>query len=377
MVTITGGAATTELEIGDEVLIEDQKGATVSAHNSVVVSITNDTTFTIKPSIGAAIASDAANRVYKVNKFDKFEKRSMRNIAVNGIPRQGSQTLRFMFKPMLNSLMMLQYFPLALLSAPLEIQIEFNPARLALVKRSGSSSSSDKVGYKITRPRFVAEMVEVDETTMDKYVKVWENGTIDLPFHSWRRYNNRVASSNQSAQLQFQTNLASVHGALTLLTPESTCDADGWAASIVKSQATFKKYDLKDYRYSSGSLKFPDYGVVQCDVLSPQAFAQLQLLFNNMGNAQFNNAINTDEWVEGVYDAAGVDTTYTPSKFLLCASMSKYSGGYLSGVDLSRSQLELELNFNSSLSENVSVKTYLLYDCTLRLSRKNGAIVLS
>lgn len=370
---------TSGLEIGDNILIEGKNAAEDGNFSATVIDITSSTVFEIDISPGS---SQTGTEIYILSKNKQFQRRSMRNLAVNGIPAEGNthvNRIRFVMKPFLKSLQMLKYIPLPLLPAPLEIQIEFNPAILALVKRSGTDGG--EYGYKITKPRFMASIIEVDDATMADYLRVWENGVLQFPYHSWKRYNNSLVANSTTGQFTFQTNLVSARNVLTLMTDQADTENDVKEAGIVKSQSTFKRNQLKRYRYASGALKFPDYGDVQCDdFTAAEAFSQLQLVFNTHNNTLHNTSMRVDDWCDGEYEVKNVDGreyTVSATKFMMSTPLSKHQS-LMSGVDLTHNFLQLDLEFYGTGTPNdINLKTFIMYDAIMELSRVDGILIKS
>jgi hypothetical protein len=398
--TVTLGAAgamagaltvfTTELNVGDRVQVVDATGGYTSI--VTILTITSNTAATYSPQ--AAPVGAAGSAPYLIQGVTtKYEKRPMRYLAVNSRSASGLTSgtvkMRFTMKLMLKFLSHKKYIPLALFPAPLELDIEFNPARLCLTECTvgGAATAGAKFGYRILNPRFMASIIEVDDTNMAEHVSAYEQGGLQYPFMSFRRYVNRLQTSETNAQFTFQTNLISARAVYTVLCNEASQETDVVAAQPAKSQSNFEKSGVTRYRYNSGALRFPDSRDVLTDDFSgSEAFAQLNIAVNHHSNTLHDTMIDVHAWSEGNYfddtagDFAGASKTNVATKFIFAAALAKHGSSFMTGIDLSTQFLQLDLSkAPNDLQGNAhtakQVKTFILYDSALLLSRSNGLLV--
>lgn len=381
--TVVDGGGTflalTNLKIGDEVSFECVVAGDHFTHRAFVTRVQTNLLFNVSPVPPVAVAA-GAGLIHRIDRLGKYEQRAMRSLAVNGFRRNdAANKLRFTIKPMLKFFQQHKYIPLFLLNSPLELQIEWMPARLCLVNRSTSVPATDVFAYRIQRLRYVASIVEVDDSTYNTYMDVMENGVLQYPYQSWRRHNDQIAKSVVTSQLTFQANLISARMVCSVLCPATTTETDVGDAGVVKSQSRFEKSGITDYRFSSGSLKYPDYGVVECDdVLSAEAFAQMQLAFNHHSNTLHDTRGGYQNWLEGSYNNPNATTVVNPTdyssdKFIMCANLSAHSG-FMTGADIHQNPLQLDIN---KAVEDVAfnLKTFIYFDSVLEISRANGVLV--
>lgn len=379
VITLTGGSALTEVVLGDQVNIEAVVAGDNFSYTGIVTDIASDTQITLSPNPPAAVADSANNVATKIDPAGSEVQYSMRAVAVGGISRANSANkLRFVMKPMLKFLQSHKYIPLWLLNSPLELEIEWNPARLCLINK-GTNTSNDKFGYRVQRLRYVASYVETDRDTYSDYRKVYEDGMLQYPYQTWRRHNNQLASDETTAQLTFQAKVNSARMVVSAICNQADTETDVSAANAVKSQSTFEKSGLTDFRYSSGSLRFPDYGVVLCDdFLGAEAFANMQIAYNHHMNTLHNTSSTYTGWAEGTYrDPAepdsNVDITYDSKKWQMAVNLSSHSG-FMTGIDLSSNVLQLDIN-KAAESAAKNVKTFIYFDSVFEMSRSNDVLV--
>lgn len=392
-VTITAGVAEIRdvLKVGDKLILVT---STMEELTTYVTEVTGALTFVISPGPLLAVA-DGAHRLYKINDVPKYERESMRYMAVNNTSSPSNNNvvdkeptlMRFNMKLMLKFLSHAKYIALPLLPAPLEIEIQFNPARLCLVECSEDPTVNAKFGYSINNPRFMAAIVEIDDLTMSEYIEAYESAGITYPYNTFRRYLNRLDANTASAQFTFQTNVISARNVFTVLCEESSTETNVEAAQNVKSQSTFLKSGLKRYRYNSGALRFPHSREVQTDdFVGSEAFAQLNMAVNHHSNTLHDTMIDVHSWAEGnYYDELGVDDLLgkkqkVATKFIISAPLAKHGSSFLTGVDLSTQFLQIDISKEAMDLDMVGVpplqvKTFIQIDSSVNLSRSNGALV--
>lgn len=259
----------------------------------------------------------------------------------------------------------LKYFPLPYIQnvAPLEIEFEFVDPRLALCLRDpASANAANKLGYSITRPRFVIALVEPSEKVRDMHDKQYNANGIWFPYLNYRRFQNRLAAQETDIVATIQTNVSSARHVFSVLAGQANDDAATVATQGVKSQSTFYRSLMNYFRFQSGSLQFPDYGNCQCgDAFASEAFAQLMLAFNLKENTLQKMRIAPWEWQK-------TDS----EKFIIATDLGKDNSMW-TGVSLKNNFLELALN---KTGQNVSYNlfTYLGFDCALCISKETLSV---
>lgn len=259
----------------------------------------------------------------------------------------------------------LKYFPLPYIQnvAPLEIEFEFVDPRLALcLKDPLSALDTNKLGYSITRPRFVISLVEPSEKVRDMHDKMYNANGIWFPYLNYRRFQNRLAAQETDIVATIQTNVSSARHVFSVLAGQANDDAATTATQGVKSQSTFYRSLMNYFRFQSGSLQFPDYGNCQCgDAFASEAFAQLLLAFNVKENTLQKMRIAPWEW-----------QSTSSEKFIIATDLGKDSSMW-TGVSLKNNFLELAIN---KTGQNVpyNLYTFLGFDCALCISKETLSV---
>ncbi len=259
----------------------------------------------------------------------------------------------------------LKYFPLPYIQnvAPLEIEFEFVDPRLALCLRDPVSALADnKLGYSVTRPRFVIALVEPSEKVRDMHDKQYNANGIWFPYLNYRRFQNRLAALETDIVATIQTNVSSARHVFSVLAGQANDDAATVATQGVKSQSTFYRSLMNYFRFQSGSLQFPDYGNCQCgDAFASEAFAQLMLAFNLKENTLQKMRIAPWEW-----------QNTSSEKFIIATDLGKDNSMW-TGVSLKNNFLELALN---KTGQNVpyNLFTFLGFDCALCISKETLSV---
>lgn len=365
VLTLTGGKALTELKVGDELIITVKYVHNASADNIVeskvqvvrVLSITSDISIVVEGG-KADIAENTVSNIQKVNNIPL----STRKFLCDGAQH------KLAFSLPLGSLQLMEFFPLPLIKnfGPLEIEIEWNSAIQSLVlQKSSDAAAGNKIGYKIENPRFVASMIAPGEIA-EGHQALYNDMGLVFTYKGWRHFQNGINSGSESAVFNIQTNLKSIKSIVSVITDRATADNDSDATQSYKSNSSFLRSNLNAYRYFSGALRFPEYSEVDLstDPLGSQAMAQY-LLAMDMYDSRLDSptSIRPYEW-------RGLDAT----KFVAAVSTSKYNDFY-SGLDSSNDFIEAEFRFNSALSSNVNVHTWLSYDTMLVLSKDGIRVV--
>jgi hypothetical protein len=260
----------------------------------------------------------------------------------------------------------LKYFPLPYIQnvAPLEIEFEFVDPRLALCLRDPVSATiaGNKLGYLISRPRFVVSLVEPSDKVRDMHDKMYNANGIWFPYLNYRRFQNRLAAADTDIVATIQTNVSSARHVFSVLTGQANDDAATPGTQAVKSQSTFYRSLMKYFRFQSGSLQFPDYGNCQCgDAFASEAFAQLLMAFNVKENTVHKMRIAPWEW-----------QSTSSEKFIIATDLAKDDSMW-TGVSLKNNFLELALSKDASAFP-LNVYTFLGFDAALCISKDTLAV---
>lgn len=291
----------------------------------------------------------------------EVKRRSSRAYAVNQ-----SSNIKVQWRLPVGCLSFFKYFPLPYIQSigPLEIEFEFVDPRLSICLRdSAEAAATNKIGYLISKPRFVAMMVEPSNKVRDIHDQLFNGNGLWFPYVNYRHYQNRISASSTDETFTFQTNLSSARHVFSVITSQANDDAATTATQAVKSQSTFYRSQLNYFRFQSGSLQFPDYGnCVTSDIWASDAWAQLMLAFNIKDNTVHRSRIRPFDW-----------QSTTSEKFIIATPLAKDDSMW-TGVSLKNNFLELSLN-KAAVATAYNAHSYIGYDCALVISKQSGCNV--
>lgn len=291
----------------------------------------------------------------------EVRRRSTRAFAVNQ-----SSNVKVQWRLPVGCLSYFKYFPLPYIQnvAPLEIEFEFVQPQLALVLRDSAEAAADnKFGYLISRPRWVAMLVEPSNKVREMHDMAYSGNGLWFPYLNYRHFQNRLGANDTDGTLTFQTNISSARHIFTVITAQANDDSATTATQAVKSQSTFYRSSLNYFRFQSGSLQFPDYGnCVTSDVWASEAWAQLLLAFNIKENTVHKSRIRPYEW-----------QSTSSEKFIIASSLSKDDTMW-TGTSLKNNFLELIMN-KAAVATTYNLHSFLGYDAALCISKANGCLV--
>lgn len=286
------------------------------------------------------------------------------------------------FKLMSNFLNHFKYLPLPMLQQ-LQIVIEFERPSIGLFmdkyNAAGLSGQNigapgvDSINYSVRGIRYIANMVEPDQSIVDKYMRAWKSDGVSLSYQTYKRDKksiNNTAIFSGEIPVQYH----SVRHILVGLMPDTAFVENGNALGI-PSNSVFRKHGLTNFIFKSGALRFPDHGPIQTDITyAPEAFTQLMLALNQHNNKLLDTRIRVWEWdntIQRSYSGVGGLNQFTDAtKFIIGVDTSRHND--FTGLDTTGQPIQVELNFAADVSCNVLIFT--CYDSILTLS-SSGAIV--
>lgn len=365
LLTLVDGAAIAELAVGDIIRIRGTAVAAATDQVARVLSITSNNVVQLTGGNIAITGADADNRVSTIIIVHKNSTlRSTRAALMNGgaLPGQavaaGSQKLVWQLP--VGCLRFMKYFPLPYIQdvGPLEIEFEWVEAPLGItLNRLADVAAANRLGYQVSKPRFMVNLVEPSKKVRDMHDMAYNSEGLWLHYVNYRHFRNRLDNEATDAVFTFQTNLSSVRHAFTVLVDAIRADSTDATAQNFKSQSSFEKSSLTQYRYQAGSQQFPDYGNVQCaTTFAGEAWAQLMMAFNIKGNTYQVSRIKPQEW-----------RSNTGTKFIVSTTMSKDESPF-TGLSLKNNFLELNL-VKTAEARVFNAHSYLGYDCALSISR--------
>lgn len=310
--------------------------------------------------IGNAAATFTGLLATNVVKLE-VRRRSTRAYAVNL-----ANNVKIQWRLPVGCLSHFKYFPLPYIQnvAPLEVEFEFIQPQLALVLRDAAEPlATNKLGYLVSRPRWVATLVEPSNKVREMHDMLYEGNGLWFPFLNYRHFQNRLAQNDTENTFTFQTNISSARHILSVITSQANDDAATLATQAAKSQSTFYRSSLNYFRFQSGSLQFPDYGnCITSDIWASEAWAQLMLAFNMKENTVHKSRIRPYEW-----------QSTSSEKFIIATPLNKDETMW-TGTSLKNNFLELTVS-KAAIATAYNLHSYLGYDAALVISKQNGALI--
>ena len=350
------GLASTELQVGDKLVIfsnlrGEQEVEVLDIGGNRIVDV-----------IGNGYALGAAEIDGIV--LTKRTNQSTRKVVANG------QVHNLSFNLPLGCLQLPEYFPLPLIQpfGPLEIDIEFNRAEQVLVLENLSDVAGDnKFAYTINRPRFIARMIRPGNV-INAHKALFNSMGLMFPYVSWRHFENNIAQGVGDTVLNIQTNLKSARSIVSVATDQTRANSSSQTAQNYKSQSTFLRDNLGEYRYLNGAMRMPEYDLVDMkdDRFASQAWQQYMLsvdMYNDYSSP--SSSIKPYQW-----------RGFTSERFVASTPFKKHNS-FFTGLDLSNNFLECELNMRNGETRSVSTAyhSWISFDSLLVISRANGVRV--
>jgi hypothetical protein len=354
--TFTGGQLTSEAKPGQLISITynvtDGNAATAKTEFHKIASITSDTVLVLETTLSVGANKVDANITKPALLLSGQPATRSRIVSLTA-----GTKLRLRWKIRSDFFDQVKYFPLPYLTkyAPLQFEFKMNDAIKALSIRA-TPATNHKIGFKITRPRYVANMVEPSDSVRLVHDELFQGKGIWIPYVNIRHYQNQLVASDSTATFTFQTNISSARAVCSVMVDQARSDGTGVTVQNYNSMSNFLKSSLTDYRFQSGSLRFPDYGPVYCDDLAcGEAYAQLMSVFKNKMNN--GNLISPNEWFNDTGD-----------KFIMSTVLAKDSS-FWTGIPLKSSFLEMTIN-KSPINLAMNVHSFIYYDSALVISNE-------
>jgi hypothetical protein len=293
------------------------------------------------------------------------------------------QTRIVSFKLMDNFLNHLKYIPLNMMGQ-LQLVIEWERPGIGLFAKKrlnadGSVSAAvdaDTLAYTITAPRFVANLVEPEQSILDKWNKAFFNGGINLNYQSYKRFKNRVATGN-SISAELQLSAKSVRHILAVMMMDASFQESN-ASKCFPSNSVFRKFGLTKYSFRSGGVRMPDHGPVDTQgAFSAEAFSQLLLAMNNHNNSAKDTRLSLLDWRDDVahrFHGSGVDFVDS-RKFIVGVDCTRQDD--FTGLDTTGNPIQVEFDMVNGANEAVNLLCYICHDSILTLVDGSSGIVRS
>lgn len=361
VLTLVGSTLLTSVKVGDQLHVVSTIGAVAGIIQTVtVLSIATNLAINVSGSIKAVTGADADNCITAIT-IIRRQILSTRASVVNQ-----AANVKVQWRLPVGCLSYFKYFPLPYIQniSPLEVEFEFVQPQLALVLRDAAAAAVDnRLGYLISRPRWVAMLVEPSNKVREMHDMVYSANGLWFPYVNYRHFQSRIGANETDNTFTFQTNISSARHVFSVITSQANDDSATLATQAVKSQSTFYRSSLNYFRFQSGSLQFPDYGnCVTSDIWASEAWAQLLLAFNIKENTVHKSRIRPYEW-----------QSTSSEKFIIATPLSKDETMFC-GTSLKNNFLELIVN-KAGVATAYNLHTYLGYDAALVISKANGALI--
>lgn len=288
------------------------------------------------------------------------------------------------FKIMSNFLNHVKYIPLPMLQQ-LQIVIEWERPKIGLflekkLAADGTALANildaDDVSYAITSPRFVAMLVEPEQSILDKYMKAYMNEGVSLSYQTYKRFKSRVANSS-SLNTELQLSAKSVRHLLAVLQDDGAF-VEGKDSIAYPSNSVFRKFGLKSYSFRSGSLRFPEHGPVDTSTtFASEAFTQLMMALNQHNNKMFDTRITILDWrndVQRRFSGTNLIDFTDSRKFVIGVDCTKQDD--FTGVDTTGNPIQVELNFENPVAV-ANFLCFVCHDAILTLADGTSGIIRS
>lgn len=338
LLTLTGGAATTELQVGDEIEIT----AANVVYRSNVIRIEDDEKVIVdlgNVAIAAVLSAHRVSRSYP----------STRRFLVDG------QTHRVAFHLPLPLFEIQEYMPLPLLQGmgPMEVQIEFHRASQFLVV--SPAAAENKLGYVLSNPRMNCKMIRPVRDIIEAHKSLAKSSGFMLYYRDFRHFPISLTGGSANYNLQIQTNLNSVHNIISVMVDQKRADSDDATSQNYLCQSSFLRDSLKLYRYTLGGRQYPNFDYVRmdnggnADSLAAQAYKQLEMVLG-VDVKYTTPSIEPFQWRSSSSD-----------KFIISTTMSKYAN-YNCGVQASNTAIEIDLQKQTGNASNQVLHNFLHHD---------------
>ena len=394
IVTLTGGLATSELQLGDVLFLGNSESSAFESASGIIKTITSDTavvlygdtdTTATDPDL-AALTEVKVLRARDVRKVDP-----MRKLACN------TDNHVICLQPYAPFLRMHEWFPLFLVRGGLRVTLTLERPEFVLCCPAEGTFSA--AAYTIDNPVWCCSMVTPDQSLSQQYLDMYKSSGIAYNFIGYRHYLD-IQSGGLGAPHVTQIN-ANVRSARHILGRIQNLRANTVTALNVNSGrstitcdsiAQGLKANLQEYQFQAGSERFPQARPINCtDISNSEAFSELERVMSHMGASNvFGKRFEFVQWAEVANWVNEYESTQVvdSQRFIVSAELARDPTPW-AGLDLSLNALQATLNFDAIYyigdKDETSPSTdaadryfhwFLGYDQSLLLS-SNGNVVYS
>lgn len=375
---LTGGAATTQLVVGDVV----EAKTTAGVFRYIVATRADANTFTVFAASGADIADAAVVSLTKLTRQPSAVSQPTRQKAAN------TASYKVCFQPFSPFLLNGNYIPLFLIRGGLRIVLTLAEPAYALVSGSPPISPGFAgANVVISNPEYMVQMYQPDESLSAKYLEMYNAGELHYFFPIYRHFLDII--SGVSANINHHINMRSVKAILTKIQDSrANTITDG---SVNSGKNTFTcdsvaqglKAFLKSYQYTIGSMNFPDS--TPTDVENDDGHSEVLCeLKRTMGQLSLVNVAGKrfypHQWRREVGTYSREAGGRTDAQRLILSAMTERDSTPFSGIDASLVPIQAKYEFtdayeltdedgsSNAASDNKYIHSWVMADCVLTIS---------
>ncbi len=264
-----------------------------------------------------------------------------------------AQGITLCFQPWMEYFRRLEWDPVFLVQGGfiLSLELETQPAR-CLISNQAVVTTFAGATFTIANPRLVAKMIQPTDKLKDQYVNLFKGPGL---FYSFRSYAHYVTNDSISTNVTQQVSVGKrgVNHVLACIQayPEMTVgagtltDATG-STYTVDSLATRLSAGLQRYYFTALSLNYPldNFIRLEYDYYNAEPLAQLDYALSQYGSVLANHRFLPHEWMS-INTVSG--TAQESKRLILAANFAKDESPF-TGVDLSQSPLQINMQFGST-----------------------------
>lgn len=359
--TITGGLATQELQVGDLIRLADADQCDWGR----VASITNDTTVVLDGlASGAAPAAPGTPLQVQV-----IRESVIRGQAPARTLFATTSGIQCNFQPFVPFLMLKEWIPLFLMRAGLRITLTLDRPEYCIcapVAPVGTGFSGADI--QLSNLVYVCDMIEPDQELMKAYVDMYKTQGIAYPFISMRHFldtcgsgaltNSTTINANTRSTRYIIQYIQNARGETVRGATGDPCNSTYTCDSVAQGLCAGLRY----IQYQAGSETFPfgrplDLGasgsLPSANVRSnAEVLAQVQKVFGQNSDQYVAKRFYPHEFgcVRSFTKEYETGAVVDASRFLIAMDLGRDSQSVFSGLDLSLAPLQCQLEFDTSYS---------------------------
>jgi hypothetical protein len=348
---ITASAAVT-LKAGDIISVGGNK-------HYVTADLTAGTSIQVTPNpedVSNAAGDYDGFGILKVNSVTPRRK---------SVANQGDETyIELIHKIDLGMLMGDWYLPLPMLKN-LQLELTLTKPEFCLV----SPNSAADLTYTIKDPELICEIVEFDRSVVEQYKELFNGGGIAYPFMTYR-YNNRTLDTNSTSEFQLYANVRSAHSIVNVFTDDSIVTTLN--AKPSNSLSKFKKLQMREYEFTSGSERYPFYAPVRCSVADTGIYSVTA--YQELRKAMMVDDKKSMEKCGRIKPADLASAT--SDKFIVGVVLGREDGDHYAGLDLTNENVQYKYTLDDAPPSNHYLHSFLIHSATTNISSE-GVIIRS